>query len=289
MSELQELCCDAIRQQIDRLQRGEEDLRVPVLQQAFVPVSGKHFHFAPELFIQLSGLSVMEFPKECCRAYADSILLIPKGVPHRETAKHYKGRFHNLVFEFGRYTLSVHDAVRQQGDRPSVQRAEQYEVANIENMKLYLADAAEALHAGTASGLIKARGLMLAQLAALLDAMEGRGSRETGESFRVVHCRRIIRQQLSKSDLSVQWIAAAMSCSADYLSNRFHHEAGVTLTTYINEQRIALAMDLLKTSMLTVSEIAFAAGYASPGYFSRRFKRATGMTAREFRQTAVSR
>ena len=48
-----------------------------------------------------------------------------------------------------------------------------------------------------------------------------------------------------------------------------------------------MAKKMLRESMETVSEIGMAVGYDSPAYFSKIFKKQTGMTPVEYRQKSV--
>ncbi len=53
---------------------------------------------------------------------------------------------------------------------------------------------------------------------------------------------------------------------------------------YVHRQRINKAKDLLTFSNLPLSQIALQAGFASPSYFCRAFKAATGFSPAAFRR-----
>ena len=48
--------------------------------------------------------------------------------------------------------------------------------------------------------------------------------------------------------------------------------------------RISKAKELLSTSAMRTSEIAYAVGYNDPHYFSYLFKKNTGLSPRDFRK-----
>ena len=57
-----------------------------------------------------------------------------------------------------------------------------------------------------------------------------------------------------------------------------------TPAQYIVSLRIHNAMNLFETTRYNVSQIAAAVGYDNPLYFSRLFKKHTGMTPTEYKQ-----
>jgi YesN/AraC family two-component response regulator len=54
-------------------------------------------------------------------------------------------------------------------------------------------------------------------------------------------------------------------------------------TNYLNTVRVEKSKELLKTSIFKVNEIAEKVGYVNQIYFTRIFKKATGLTPLEFR------
>ncbi len=66
-------------------------------------------------------------------------------------------------------------------------------------------------------------------------------------------------------------------------SRRFKDKAGCPLFEYINKRRIARACALLKSSDLSVLEIAMAVGYNNVSFFNRYFLRIVGVSPRAFR------
>ncbi len=88
-----------------------------------------------------------------------------------------------------------------------------------------------------------------------------------------------------QKDLQVKDLACRFSIHPNYLSTLFRQEEGVTLSAYITDVCIQKACSLLRETDLSISTIAQSVGYQDPQYFSKVFRKATGMTAMEFRNT----
>lgn len=87
------------------------------------------------------------------------------------------------------------------------------------------------------------------------------------------------------ADLSLSTLAQAQKVSSSYLSALFHHETGQTLTDHVNQKRVKLAMQLLKTTSLQIQTIAQHCGILDVHYFSRIFKKYAGKTPKEYRES----
>lgn len=82
---------------------------------------------------------------------------------------------------------------------------------------------------------------------------------------------------------SVRYFADQLNLSPNYLSDLLKKETGKNGTDHIQYHVIDLANNSLLSTQSTVSEIAFQLGFEYPQYFSKMFKKKTGMTPNEFR------
>jgi AraC-like DNA-binding protein len=82
---------------------------------------------------------------------------------------------------------------------------------------------------------------------------------------------------------SVSYFAAHLNLSASYLSDLLKKETGKTAQEHIHYQIIEKAKNLLLSSNATVSEVSYALGFEYPQYFSKIFKKKTGLSPLKFR------
>lgn len=86
------------------------------------------------------------------------------------------------------------------------------------------------------------------------------------------------------ASLSLDQLAAQVHLSSSYLSKLFKREMGVNLSTYILNTRIERAKFLLRTTDKKAYEIAEAVGIYDPVYFSKIFKKVTGLKPKQYRE-----
>lgn len=79
-------------------------------------------------------------------------------------------------------------------------------------------------------------------------------------------------------------VGEAVGIHPSHLARVFRREYGVPLGRYVRRLRIAWAADQLVESDASLSTIAYRAGFADQSHFTRRFRRATGMTPGAYRQ-----
>lgn len=81
---------------------------------------------------------------------------------------------------------------------------------------------------------------------------------------------------------SVQSLASLLNLSPKYLSDLLKQETGKTALELIHLYVISEAKNLLVAGEKSISEIAYQLGFENPPYFSRLFKKETGVTPKEY-------
>lgn len=82
----------------------------------------------------------------------------------------------------------------------------------------------------------------------------------------------IIYNRLSDPEMSVEMIADEMGISRVQLYRKIKALTNYTAVELIRNIRLKRAAIMLKTTTATISEIAYAVGFSSPGYFSKCYK-----------------
>ena len=86
-------------------------------------------------------------------------------------------------------------------------------------------------------------------------------------------------------DVTSAGIEERFEMNFDYLNRIFARETGSTIFYYINTLRINNAKQLIATTNLSFAEIAYLVGVEDRYYFSRLFKRFTGLTPTAYYQS----
>ncbi|MFD2446647.1 response regulator [Bacillus sp. CGMCC 1.16607] len=83
--------------------------------------------------------------------------------------------------------------------------------------------------------------------------------------------------------ISVNGIADFVGVSRSHLSTLFKKKTGISIHSFIEKKRIELSEQLLKSSSLTIQEIADKVGIQDAKYFSRWYKKCTGNPPSKYR------
>ncbi|RYE57713.1 MAG: AraC family transcriptional regulator [Sphingobacteriales bacterium] len=84
---------------------------------------------------------------------------------------------------------------------------------------------------------------------------------------------------------TVEKLAAELNVSSSYLSDMLRNVTGQNTQQHIHEKLIEKAKEILTTTNLTVSEIAYQLGFEYPQSFSKLFKSKTKFTPIEYRHS----
>lgn len=85
--------------------------------------------------------------------------------------------------------------------------------------------------------------------------------------------------------ISLSELAGELYINKNYLCELFKKEEGLTLGEYILQQKVKSIQNMLIYSKYTYSEIASYFGFSSQSHLGRQFKKVTGMTLQQYRET----
>lgn len=95
-----------------------------------------------------------------------------------------------------------------------------------------------------------------------------------------------IREIIEKeymNNINVNRIAQHVYLSPNYISQIFKKETGKTITDCLTHRRMEAAKDLLKETDLKIQQISEMVGYEDASYFSKVFKKQTGIYPQKYR------
>lgn len=84
--------------------------------------------------------------------------------------------------------------------------------------------------------------------------------------------------------VSVSQAAKVTGMAEKYFSTYFHQTVGKTFSSWLREYRINRAKDLLKSRLISITEVAFGVGFNSLSTFGRAFKALTGVTPSQYKR-----
>lgn len=116
-----------------------------------------------------------------------------------------------------------------------------------------------------------------------LIAESRRGTKEDGQR-QIEKARRYIESNYHK-DLGIEEVAELAELSVSHFCTLFKQLTGYTFLEYVTHCRMEKAKYILLGSDVKVYRVAPLVGYQDPRYFTQVFKKATGMTPSEFRES----
>ncbi len=103
---------------------------------------------------------------------------------------------------------------------------------------------------------------------------------QTAEAFLMI--KKYIDDNFSDSSLSLKMISEKFSYNKKYLSTAFKKHFKIGVSEYLNTVRINYACELMRRGYTGVTDIASLCGYRDALYFSKVFKRKTGVSPKNY-------
>lgn len=127
------------------------------------------------------------------------------------------------------------------------------------------------------------------QLEAMAPDVELLEHSEAYDKTRMLMCKvqKYLRHNYMLHDISLDTVSAILNINSSYFSVLFKRSFGVNFVDYLTELRMRAAKELLTDPLRPTAEIAEMVGYDNANYFTRAFKKKTGMTPTEFRRSSA--
>lgn len=113
---------------------------------------------------------------------------------------------------------------------------------------------------------------------------------EPGKSVLISRIKNLIIGQIHYSDKPLEinfsaYLSDKLNHDYSYLSRLFSSVENITIEKFISRQKIEKVKELLFYDELSLAEIAYRLNYSSVAYLVAQFKKETGMTTKEFRNS----
>ena len=96
---------------------------------------------------------------------------------------------------------------------------------------------------------------------------------------------RYVEDNYQDPSLTNEMISESLNYHPYYVNRVFKREMGESLRSYIINYRIRAAKELLSSSDLSISEVAYRSGFSSSSYFVKMFREHVGVTPREYKRS----
>lgn len=118
------------------------------------------------------------------------------------------------------------------------------------------------------------------------EAKKERTSPETGRNINsnISLCKDYIFSHLHEK-IRISDIAKELYLNPNYLSDLFRKAEGITISGYILQEKLKLVKNMLIYSRYSYNEIANYLGFSSQSHLGMRFRKHTGMTLHQYRET----
>ncbi len=93
-----------------------------------------------------------------------------------------------------------------------------------------------------------------------------------------------IEQRIGDENLKIEEMAEAVNMSRTTFYEKLKSLVGTSPSDFLRQLRMQRAQDLMTRSTMNVSQVAYAVGFTDPKYFTRCFRKATGVSPTEYRE-----
>ena len=251
-------------------------------------------HAAFELMLILRGSQCTRLERIEYDLRQGDILLVPPGVRHATDCREAEG-LHYFIAHFNLDDPLFRQTMRRCGPLHFRSGSE-----NNERLKATMQKWVQLIHSDgqyTTADLFRIQAGLFEVLHLLADYASNRA--ETIVSPTAGHYATLIAQSIKSAfgaenvreqnfqhgEIRIEQIAADLGISSGYALEVFRQVYGTSPRSYLSELKLHEAKQLIQQPDLAFTAIAARLGYSTLPHFSRQFKRWTGMSPREYRQT----
>ena len=93
-----------------------------------------------------------------------------------------------------------------------------------------------------------------------------------------------LEANMSNQELEIENLAEHLFMSRTVFYRKLKSITGLTPVEFVREIRLKRAIQLMENDDYTISQVAYMTGFRAPKYFSKVFKKATGLTPSEYKE-----
>lgn len=213
------------------------------------------------------------------RYEAPFLFVVFPGVWHRYQPDPETGWQESWVGFRGKFAESMLSAGTLAHDRPI------HQIGNSEMLLAQVQLIQDEVKA-EAHGFRLIAGTALMQILALATTLPERKAEEDHPMRKVVRRACFLMRQRSDSPLLPEELAAELNTGYTYFRRMFRKYTGISPKRYHSQLRLQRVKRLLRDSSSSISDVADKFGFASPFHFSNWFKKETGLSPRDWRQSS---
>ncbi|SDR99707.1 helix-turn-helix domain-containing protein [Opitutus sp. GAS368] len=274
---------DVLCRQIRAIENNNLRYHIPRPRHLYEQHARMPYHFKPEMFIQLGGVTEFSFPDQHITLQPGEVCIVPKGMPHGEVVRADREPFENVVVSYYNNTVDIHVAHEVSPGYPRADDVHFFTTSLFHDLISYLDRICEFHDSDPAVNALAIKGLFLAEISLLRTLVESPDSHRPATTDPVALCQWLILHNLQVEALSLESLAAEIGCSPNHLSKIFHRTTGERLVEHINRLRIRSAIDALGRTRLSIKAISASCGFSDANYFARVFRQATGRPPQQYR------
>ena len=111
--------------------------------------------------------------------------------------------------------------------------------------------------------------------------------KSSSSALQVAKAEKFIKENSQNSELSLNSVTEYLCVSTSHFSSIFKEQTGMTFVEYLTHLRMEKAKQLLTFTDRRTYEITEDIGFSDPHYFCVIFKRTTGLTPTEYRESQL--
>ena len=248
----------------------------------------QHFHSAVEVILPLKGEVTVCAVEEEYHVQAGEVIIIPAGCSH---SLHMGGGSQRelVLYEMnGVFTLKEFSALRQMmanpiflnEGHPCQERVREIfmELIRVNRSDSLLRNMRNYAQLLEIYALLGENYLTTSATAAEMNSLQRHLSGEDAFNRALDHLNKNYMD-----DMTLDTLAAYAGFSRYTLSRMFRQHTGSTFTQYLSKRRVDMAMELLSSTRLPVTQVALQCGFNSIATFNRVFREIKGCTPTQYR------